>query len=405
MTVPGARLSAPLRFPAFRALAGGRLLLHLGNSVATVALAFAVLDLTGSVARLGLVVGARSLATVALLLLGGALSDRLPRPLMLQGSCLASASSQAAIAALVLLDAATLPLLVTLSMLNGAATAVGFPAAAAITPQTVPEAVLRPANVLVRTSSQLGMTIGMSLGGAVSGFVGPGPALAVNAALFALAALCFAAVRVPAPPSEGERSGILRDLLDGWTEFVARPWVWIVVLQFMVVNACVSGATVVLGPAIADATFGRGGWGLAMACSTAGALAGGFLAARWQPRRALFLGVALMLLESLPMLVLAEAPFIPLLVPVMFLVGVATEQFGVAWEVSLQQNIPAHRLARVYSYDALGSLVALPVGEIAVGPVAEAVGLERTMLGLAVLLCLATLGALGSRSVRSLTRR
>lgn len=40
--------------------------------------------------------------------------------------------------------------------------------------------------------------------------------------------------------------------------------------------------------------------------------------------------------------------------------GIAVEQFGVAWEVSVQENIRKETLARVYSYDALGSLLAVP---------------------------------------------
>ena len=81
-----ARLLAPLRHEPYRWLVLGRFTSFLGNAVAPIALAFAVLDLTGSVASLGLVVGARSLANVALLLLGGVVADRLPRPLVLQGS-------------------------------------------------------------------------------------------------------------------------------------------------------------------------------------------------------------------------------------------------------------------------------------------------------------------------------
>ena len=55
-----------------------------------------------------------------------------------------------------------------------------------------------------------------------------------------------------------------------------------------------------------------------------------------------------------------------------FLTGVAMEQFGIAWEVTMQEHIPADKLARVYSYDMLGSFVAIPIGQVAAGPVAEA---------------------------------
>ncbi|HEY3007848.1 MAG TPA: MFS transporter, partial [Micromonosporaceae bacterium] len=55
---------APLRYTPFRYLAAGRFITMLGNSIAPIALAFAVLDLTGSVRDLGFVVGARSLMNV-----------------------------------------------------------------------------------------------------------------------------------------------------------------------------------------------------------------------------------------------------------------------------------------------------------------------------------------------------
>jgi hypothetical protein len=52
------------RNPSFRWLILGRGVSLLGNAVAPIALAFAVIDLTGSATDLGLVVGARSLANV-----------------------------------------------------------------------------------------------------------------------------------------------------------------------------------------------------------------------------------------------------------------------------------------------------------------------------------------------------
>jgi MFS family permease len=51
----------------------------LGDGMVGVALAFAVLDLTGSAADLGYVLSARTVALVAGLLIGGVIADRLPR--------------------------------------------------------------------------------------------------------------------------------------------------------------------------------------------------------------------------------------------------------------------------------------------------------------------------------------
>ncbi|MGW5126938.1 MFS transporter [Streptomyces sp. NPDC004069] len=404
-TPGGGRSWAPLRHRPFRHLAAGRLLVYFANAMAPVALAFAVLDATGRATDLGIVVGARSLANVALLLLGGVVADRVRRTLVLQGSALGASAVQAAIALSVLLDATSIPLLVLLSVLNGALAALSLPASAALTPQTVPGDLIRPANAVMRMGTNLGAIAGSSLAGVVAAVFGPGWGLLGNAVAFVGAAVCFFGVKPKdagrTPPAERTRP--LRELREGWQEFTARRWVWIVVAQFMVVNAVIAGGVQVLGPIVADATFGRGVWGVVLAAQMAGAVAGGVLAARSRARHALLIGVALVAVESLPLVVLAEAPGALLLGVAMFANGAALEQFGVAWDVSLQENIPADRLARVYSYDALGSFVALPLGEMAAGPVAAHFGVRATLLAGAVLVVLATAGALCSRQVRALT--
>ncbi|RKS05272.1 transmembrane secretion effector [Nocardiopsis sp. Huas11] len=130
----GVGVSAPLRHGAFRALAAGRILMFLGSGLVSVALAFAVLDVTGSLAAVGLVVGARSVANVALLLLGGVIADRVSRSLVLRGGCAAAAASQVLLALALLTGSATLALMMLLAVINGAASAVNLPAASAMVP-------------------------------------------------------------------------------------------------------------------------------------------------------------------------------------------------------------------------------------------------------------------------------
>jgi predicted MFS family arabinose efflux permease len=101
---------------------------------------------------------------------------------------------------------------------------------------------------------------------------------------------------------------------------------------------------------------------------------------------------------------MAEAPAVGLVIAAMFVTGVAMEQFVIAWDVSLQQHIPEDRLAKVYSYDAIGSLVAVPIGETAIGPVADTLGVPTTLHIAAALVVIATAAALCSRSVRTLTQ-
>ena len=173
---------APLRNRNFAWYFGSRFVNTFGNMMATIALAFAVLDITDSPTALGQVLAAHTIPMVALLLYGGVIADRFPRTLVLQASNLASAASQGAIAVLVLTGQAEIWMLVVLSAVHGAVSGVGFPAMASVLPQLVPRADLQPANALVSLTRNAMMVLGPTAGALLVVTVGSGWALAVDAA-------------------------------------------------------------------------------------------------------------------------------------------------------------------------------------------------------------------------------
>ncbi|GLY07202.1 MULTISPECIES: MFS transporter [Actinoplanes] len=396
---------APLRLRDFRWLLAARTTGAFGNAFAPIALAFAVLDLTGSARDLGLVVGARTLANVLLLLFGGVLADRLPRGLLLVGASVAAAGTQAAVAALVLTGAATVPVLIVLAVLNGMVAAVSQPASAALMPLIVGAEIRQQANGLTRMAHNGAMIIGASAGGALVALIGPGWGIAVDAGTFALSALFFAVLRLPTRPPAGPgtaRPGVLSDLRTGWTEFRSRTWLWVVVAGFCLANMAWAGAMNVLGPVVADDTVGRQAWGLVLAAQTAGMVAGAVVVLRLRVRRLLGYGVVCCLFWGLPVLALGVLPQLPVLIAAAFLSGLAIEQFGIAWETSMQEHVPADRLARVYSYDMLGSYLGMPIGQIAIGPIGEAAGAGPALIGASAVMFVAAVGMLSSSSVRTL---
>jgi len=399
---------APLRHAPFRFLLAGRTVNSLGNAIAPVALAFAVLDLTGSPSDLGLVVGARMLANVLFVLFGGALADRMPKHRLMVGSSIAAAVTQGAVAALVLSGTATIPLLIALSAVNGIAGALALPASASILPQLIPAEIRQQAIALSRLSFNGAYIVGAPLGGVIVASLGPGWGIGVDAVAFLLSAVAFALLRLPTgirPASGADRSSIFSDLRTGWSEFRSRTWLWVVVTGFAVINAALSGGMSVLGPVVADDTVGRRAWGLVLAAQTVGMVLGALVAMRVTVGRLLFFGVGCVAFEVFPMLALGIAPHLGLLLAAAFLAGLAIEQFSVAWETTMQEHVPADRLARVYSYDMVGSFVAIPVGQVAAGPIAQAVGVEPTLIGAAALIGLAVAGMLASRDVRNVRHR
>ena len=393
----------PLTFRAFRLLLAGRLADNLAHAIAPIALAFAVLDLGGTPSQLGLVLACRAVPTVLLVLLGGVIADRLPRHLVLVVANLVGAGTQALGAVLLLSGSAEIWMLAAIEVVNGSASAFLFPAASGLTPQTVPATHLQPANALLRLMHNGAFITGAAGGGLLVAAAGSGWAFAVDALLYLAGAALLS--RLPISHSARlEKSSTLTDLRTGWTEFSSRTWLWVVVLVFAFVNAAQAAAMQTLGPVVADDTIGRAAWGLVLAAMAVGMLAGGVIALRSNWDRPLFVGVATVLLEVPVIVLLGLHPHAVTLAVAAFVAGVGLETFTVAWDVSMQSNIPQDRLSRVYAYDWFGSLVFIPLGQILAGPISGEVGVRATIVGSGLVVLVATLAALCVPSIRNLQR-
>src|ERR1044072_3858653 len=218
----------PLRHAAYRALVIGQTVNTLGNGIAPVALAFAVLDLGGDATDLGLVVGLYALADVAAVLFGGVLGDRLSRRVMMQGSSAAAGTAQAVAAVSLIGGWGSIPLLSTPGILIGAFGALGSPSSSAITQQTVPVALLQQAITWRRLGQNIAQIIGTGLAGVIGVAAGSGWALAVDAATFVIASAVFARIRVPALPAP-ESAGMLADVGAGLREVLRHTWLWLLI--------------------------------------------------------------------------------------------------------------------------------------------------------------------------------
>ena len=173
-------MTGPLGHRRFRILLAGRAVSMLGNAIAPVAIAFAVLDLTESAAALGIVLAARSIPQVLFMLAGGVIADRFDRARVLVIANVVAGVAQGA-AALLLTGTASVPALAVLEAVNGTASAIVFPAAAALTPVTVPSTILQEANALLRLGLNTAMIVGAASGGILVGTIGSGWGLAVDA--------------------------------------------------------------------------------------------------------------------------------------------------------------------------------------------------------------------------------
>jgi hypothetical protein len=375
-----------------------------GNAFASIALAFAVLELTGSKTDLGLVLAARSIPQIVFLLAGGIWADRLPRHRLMVVSNLVSGASQAVVAALLLSGRAQIWELVVFASVNGTSSSFFFPASQGIVPQVVPAPILQQANALLRLGLNATTIGGAALGGLIVSATSPGVGMACDAASFLLAAAFTAGMRVPAG-LRLERSNFLSDLVAGWREFSSRKWLWVIVVQFALFNATEQGSENVLGPVVAKAHLsGAAGWGLVLTAEGLGFFAAGLLMLRLRPVRMLRVAtLACFLTVPFPIALAIPLP-LAAVVAAAFVAGAGVEVFGVLWETALQQEIPREKLSRVSSYDALGSWVLMPVGLALAGPTAQAFGIRATLVGAALVAFVTTGAALSVADVRDLRR-
>ena len=391
----GQEMMAPLRERAFRLMFLAHSTSNVGDQIAPIAVAFAVLDLTGSPSDIGIAFAARTLPMVVFVLAGGVWADRLPRHLLMLASDLGRLLTQGLLAFLLIAGHAEIWHVFVLQALNGAATAFYNPAATGLLPLIVSSANLLRANALLSLTGSGAQVLGPAVAGVLVATVGPGWGLAVDAATFALSALFLSRITLPPRAARVVTGAFLAELRGGWDAVRSRTWLWLMIVLFAVFQILVLATLFVLGPVVAERDLGGpAAWATIMTAWGIGAVAGAMVGMRVDPPRPLIACNATVMLVVAPMFLLGFAA--PVWATTL---GGAAGGFGmslaaVIYETVMQRHVPDDVLGRVAAYDWMGSTALRPLGYAAVGPIALALGVGATLLlsaALTVALLLASL--------------
>jgi MFS family permease len=396
---------APLREPNFRWYFASRFVNLVGGTMASVALAFGVLQISDSPSALGIVLAANSVPLVLFLLAGGVLADRFGRILVIQAGNVLAGISQLTIAALLLGGHAEVWQLAALAAVIGTAQAMSMPALSSLMPALVPRRGLQQAIVLVSMLRGALTVVGPSVAGVIVVTAGPGWAIAVDGASYLVAAALLLGVRIPPAERSGEQPGVIEELREGWDFFRSTTWLWAVVLAFLLINMIHSGALSTLGPVLAKGgEIGERGWGMLLSAEAIGLLVTTMLML-WIPlRRPLLVGMLGISVEGVLLVALGVELPLPALLGFAVLSGMGVELFSLGWNLAMQEHVPEDMLSRAYSYDSLGSFVAIPVGQLLFGPLGAAFGVAEVILLAGIAYVVIALLTLLSRSVRTLER-
>jgi MFS family permease len=373
------QLFASLRTRAFALLWTGQTVSRLGDSLYRIALAWWVLEKTGSATAMSTVLVVSFTPMLIFLLIGGVAVDRLPRFRVLFASDVINGTAIAAVSALAAGGELEIWHVYIASAIAGLCEAFFFPAYAASVPQIVPSEALPSANSLSGLSYQITGVFGPAMGAALVALGGTPAAFGLDSLSFFISAACLAPLlRIALPRTEdlASRSPLL-DLRDGLKEVVAHTWLWLSIAFFSLVNIFDAGPRNVVLPFLIHDHLGLdvGALGAVTSSIAAGSIAAAVFVGRYNRlrRRGMLLYACEIVMGSM-LILFGRVPSLAALMVAAFVFGMGISTGSLVWTHMLQEMVPQDRLGRVSSIDALGSFVFLPLGFAVAGMLSDRVG-------------------------------
>jgi hypothetical protein len=390
----GVRILRPLRIRDFTLLFGGTTVSLFGDGIFLVALAWQVYELSNVPTALSIVGVAWTLPMVLFLLVGGVLGDRFDRRRLMIAADALRAVAIGGISVLAFAGVLELWHLIALVALYGAGEALFAPNFQAIVPDVVPRHLLVQANSLQQLAEPVALRfVGPAAGGVLVATLGMGAAFAVDAATFAVSMICVAMMSPLPSARAGSDMSVLEDVREGFRFVRAYPWLWATLLSAATTLLLFIGPFEVLLPYIVKNDLGGGAdtLGIILGASGVGAIVSGIVIGQRGTGRRYILwayvgwGVSVF---SLVGYALVTAAWQAVLIG--FASGLAFTVGNIIWVTLMHRHVPTELLGRVSALDWLVSIGLTPISFAVAGPLAEAIGVEATLIGAGILASVAT---------------
>ncbi|MCA2001436.1 MAG: MFS transporter [Chloroflexi bacterium] len=381
----------------FALLWTGQTVSRLGDNLHRIALAWWVLEKTGSASAMGTALVLSQIPLLIFILIGGIVVDRFPRVRIMFLSDLLSGTVVAFIAVFAWLDVLEIWHIYIASLLFGFVEAFFFPAYNAVIPQIVPADMLTSANSLNGLSQRIMGVIGPIVGASLVAAGGTSLAFVLDSFSFFISAVfVFFLLRSGLGDMPKKEEGMMKsrslrqtvkrgilDLREGFDAVIAVPWIWITIIIFGFLNIMEGSPRAVSLPFLIKDDLGADvavlGW-FGSAFSTGYVLSALVLGQFKRLRRRGLLGYLAILINGIILLLFGLKFPIPVLTVAMGIYGFCFNVFGLIWSVTLQEMVPHEKLGRVYAIDSLGSWVLLPVGFALAGWATDLVGAPTVFL-------------------------
>lgn len=372
----------------------------------SVALAWLVLELTGSGTAIGLVLAAQFLPVLLLAAYGGLVADRLPKRALLIGTQSALGTIALVLGLLSVTDVVRLWMVFVLAASLGVVQALDNPTRQAFVSELVGPARVQNAVSLNSVLVNASRTIGPAVGGGLIATVGVSVCFLVNAVSFVGVIVALALMRaseLQVAPPVARRPG---QLTEGLRYVRSRPGLYVPLLMMVLVGTLAYEFPVLL-PLLARDTLhgGASEFGFLTAAMGVGAVAGGLVVATVVvtgiaplTAAAAAFGVALLGAAAVPTLATELAALV--------VVGAASTWFLATGNSTLQLTSDPVFRGRVMALWTITFLGTTPIGGPIIGAVSERAS-PRAGLVVGAVACFAAaaLGAAGARRMPAGERR
>ncbi len=352
---------------------------RLGDSLYRIALAWWVLEKTGSATAMGTVMIVSMVPMLLFLLVGGVVVDRLHRLRVMVASDTLNGVIVGVVAILAYAGQLEVWHVYIASAVFGLVEAFFYPAYTAAVPELCPPDALPSANSLTSLSYQLTGIIGPGLGATLVALGGTSIGFALDAVSFFVAAGCLLPLirTTEARQAGAESSSPLRDMGEGWKVVFGSAWLWISIMLFAVFNITAAGPMNVSLPFLVKDNLHAdvGLLGLLASCRSAGSAAGTIWTGRSARlrHRGWIMYLTTILFGSAVLFIGLPIP-IPWIALAAALNGLGLAIGNMVWTNTLQELVPREKLGRVSSIDAIGSFALMPVGFGAAGWLTDRIG-------------------------------
>ena len=364
---------------SFALLWSGQTISRLGDSLYRVALAWWVLEKTGSAAAMGTVLIFSFTPMLLFLLIGGVAVDRFPRVRVMLVSDLLRGAVVGIMALLAFSQYLEIWHVYIGSIIFGFVDAFFQPAYSAAVPEVTPSEALPSANSLTSLSGQIAGIAGPALGAAIIFSSGTPMAFALDGLSFFISAICLVLIpSLPAPRTpQQQASSVFRDVREGIGTVLGSPWLWITITIAALANITRAGPINVALPFLVERALNAnvGALGLLYSMFSLGSVLGAlWLGRKSALRRRGLIAYGAWFISGLTTLAIGLPIGLIGVAIAAFIGGMSATTFDLIWVNTLQSLVPRDMLGRVSSIDFLGSLVLLPIGFGVVGWATDQVG-------------------------------